>query len=66
MGEGEGTGLSRGEVSDLVAALMKNYGDAYWRRVDRERAERHGATDFLTKPFSPKKLLARIEQLFDH
>ncbi len=33
--------------------------------ADRERAEAYGATDFLTKPFSPKKLLARIEELFD-
>ena len=32
---------------------------------DRERAEQYGATDFLTKPFSPKKLLARIDELFD-
>ena len=33
--------------------------------ADRERAEEYGATDFLTKPFSPKKLLARIDELFD-
>ena len=32
---------------------------------DRERAAVHGATDFMTKPFSPKKLLERIDQLFD-
>jgi len=32
--------------------------------ADRERAAEYGATDFLTKPFSPKKLLARIEELF--
>jgi DNA-binding response OmpR family regulator len=32
---------------------------------DRERAAEYGATDFLTKPFSPKKLLARIDELFD-
>lgn len=31
---------------------------------DRERAANLGATDFLTKPFSPKKLLARIDELF--
>ncbi|MGH7475873.1 MAG: response regulator transcription factor [Longimicrobiales bacterium] len=33
--------------------------------ADRERAAELGATDFLTKPFSPKKLLARIDELFD-
>jgi DNA-binding response OmpR family regulator len=33
--------------------------------ADRERAAEYGATDFLTKPFSPKKLLARIDELFD-
>jgi DNA-binding response OmpR family regulator len=33
--------------------------------TDRERAAALGATDFLTKPFSPKKLLARIDALFD-
>ena len=31
--------------------------------VDRETAFRIGADDFLTKPFSPKKLLARIHEL---
>lgn len=31
--------------------------------VDRDRALALGARDFLTKPFSPKKLLARISQL---
>jgi two-component system, OmpR family, alkaline phosphatase synthesis response regulator PhoP len=32
--------------------------------TDRERAESLGASDFLTKPFSPKKLLARIDEIF--
>jgi DNA-binding response OmpR family regulator len=32
---------------------------------DREEAFSLGANDFLTKPFSPKKLLARIHQLID-
>lgn len=35
------------------------------QEADRERAAEYGATDFLTKPFSPKKLLARIDELFD-
>ncbi len=32
--------------------------------ADRTRAIDLGATDFFTKPFSPKKLLARIDELF--
>jgi DNA-binding response OmpR family regulator len=31
---------------------------------DRTRALELGATDFLTKPFSPSKLLLRINELF--
>src|SRR5688572_10010464 len=34
--------------------------------TDREQAAVLGATDFLTKPFSPKKLLARIDEIFAH
>ncbi len=33
--------------------------------TDRQEAARLGATDFLTKPFSPKRLLARIEELLE-
>ena len=33
--------------------------------ADRQTAFRLGANDFLTKPFSPKKLLARIHELID-
>jgi DNA-binding response OmpR family regulator len=33
--------------------------------ADRERATALGVSDFLIKPFSPKKLLARIDELFD-
>lgn len=33
--------------------------------ADRELAFRLGASDFVTKPFSPKKLLVRIHQLLD-
>lgn len=31
--------------------------------ADRERAFQLGAADFITKPFSPKKLLARLRSL---
>ena len=31
--------------------------------TDREAAIAGGADDFMTKPFSPKKLLARIEEI---
>lgn len=31
--------------------------------ADRQAAFQLGATDFVTKPFSPKKLLARIHEL---
>jgi DNA-binding response OmpR family regulator len=34
--------------------------------TDREQAAVLGARDFLTKPFSPKKLLARIDEIFEH
>src|SRR5690606_24531910 len=33
--------------------------------ADRQEAVRLGATDFLTKPFSPKRLLARIEEILE-
>jgi DNA-binding response OmpR family regulator len=32
--------------------------------ADRERAMELGALDFLTKPFSPNKLLNRIDEIF--
>lgn len=35
------------------------------QETDRDKATELGATDFLTKPFSPKKLLARINELFE-
>ena len=33
--------------------------------ADREEAFALGAADFITKPFSPKKLLAQIDELLD-
>ena len=33
--------------------------------ADRQEAFSLGADDFLTKPFSPKKLLARIHEIID-
>ena len=33
--------------------------------ADRQEAFSLGADDFLTKPFSPKKLLARIQQIIE-
>jgi two-component system, OmpR family, alkaline phosphatase synthesis response regulator PhoP len=32
--------------------------------ADRAEAARFGVADFLTKPFSPRKLMARIDELF--
>ena len=59
---------------DVLAALRKLPGregtpvimlTAKGQETDRARAAELGATDFLTKPFSPKKLLARIDELFE-
>lgn len=33
--------------------------------VDRDRAFALGASEFVTKPFSPKKLLVRIDELLE-
>ena len=33
--------------------------------TDREAAMAGGADDFMTKPFSPKKLIARIHEILD-
>jgi len=44
---------------DLAVVVLTAKG----QDADREAAFRLGARDFVTKPFSPKKLLARINQL---
>lgn len=46
---------------DLAVVVLTAKG----QDADRETAFRLGARDFLTKPFSPKKLLARIDQLLE-
>jgi two-component system response regulator ResD len=33
------------------------------REIDRQAAFEGGADDFLTKPFSPKKLISRIQEI---
>jgi CheY-like chemotaxis protein len=35
------------------------------REVDRERAEQAGVSEFMTKPFSPKALRERVQELLD-
>jgi len=51
--------LPRHESTPVIMLTAKG------QDADRTRAAELGATDFLTKPFSPKKLLARIDELFD-
>lgn len=48
------------ERKDLPVIILTAKG----QDADRERAMELGATDFWTKPFSPSKLLARIDELF--
>ena len=35
------------------------------REVDRERAEEAGVSEFMTKPFSPKALRDRVQELLE-
>jgi CheY-like chemotaxis protein len=57
------------EVLEIARALPHRRGipivilTAKGQDADRERAFALGASDFLTKPFSPKKLLARLREL---
>lgn len=60
------TGL---EVLEQIRSLPERTGTpvviltAKGQDADRDRAFALGAADFVTKPFSPKKLLARIAEL---
>lgn len=62
-------GLTGLEILRNVRALPHRAGlpvvilTAKGQDADRELAFRLGASDFVTKPFSPKKLLVRIHQL---
>lgn len=49
------------ERSDTPVIILTAKG----QDTDREAAFAGGANDFLTKPFSPKKLLARIEEILE-
>ena len=51
--------LSRHSATPVIMLTAKG------QEADRARAAELGATDFLTKPFSPKKLLARIDEIFE-
>jgi DNA-binding response OmpR family regulator len=46
--------------SDTPVIMLTGKGQS----TDRDKATSLGARDFLTKPFSPKKLLARIDEIF--
>lgn len=64
----DGSGL---EVLEGLKAIAHRGGTpimiltAKGQDVDRQRALQLGAADFLTKPFSPRKLVARIEEILD-
>jgi two-component system, OmpR family, alkaline phosphatase synthesis response regulator PhoP len=46
--------------SDIPVIILTAKG----QDADRTNAMELGATDFFTKPFSPRKLLSRIDELF--
>jgi DNA-binding response OmpR family regulator len=49
-------GLERPHVIMLTAST---------REIDRERAEEAGVDEFMTKPFSPKALRGRVQELLE-
>ncbi len=52
-------GMEKLESTPVVILTAKG------QDTDRQTALTLGANDFLTKPFSPKKLLARIKEILD-
>ena len=36
------------------------------QEVDKERGFREGADDYLTKPFSPKEIVAKVKNIFEN
>ena len=50
-----------GHRRDLPVLILTAKG----QEADRESALERGASAFMTKPFSPKKLLARIDQIME-
>jgi len=50
-------GMSRRALTPVLLLSAKG------QDADRDRAFQLGAADFLTKPFSPKKLINRLDQL---
>jgi len=49
------------ECAELPVLMLTAKG----QDADCQEAYRRGASDFMTKPFSPKKLLARVRELID-
>ncbi len=52
---------SLGHRQDVPVVILTAKG----QDADRDKALSLGADDFVTKPFSPKKLLARIDEILD-
>jgi len=57
--------LSEVRALDSRAGLPILMLTAKGQDADCEEAYKRGASEFMTKPFSPKKLLARVRELLD-